>query len=116
MKNLATVPSMPPLETGAQTTDTAAAAGSRRSTPRRFAVNVASLFSVQMANMLLPLLTVPYLVRIIGPERLGLLSFSQAYIAYFTLLINYGFEMSAVRTIAAHRSDRALVDRVFSEV
>lgn len=66
--------------------------------------------------MLLPLLTVPYLVRIIGPERLGMLSFSQAYIAYFTLLINYGFEMSAVRAIAAHRSDRALVNRVFSEV
>jgi len=88
----------------------------RAPTTRRFAVNVASLFSVQLANMLLPLLTVPYLVRIIGPERLGLLSFSQAYIAYFTLLINYGFEMAAVRAIAAHRTDRQLVNRVFSEV
>lgn len=83
---------------------------------RRFAINVASLFSVQMTNMLLPLLTVPYVVRIIGPERLGLLNFSQAYIAYFTLLINYGFEMAAVRAIAADRTNRLLVDRVFSEV
>jgi PST family polysaccharide transporter len=83
---------------------------------KRLAVNVASLFSVHVANMLLPLLTVPYIVRIIGPERLGLLNFSQAYVAYFTLLINYGFELAAVRAIAARRSDRAFVDQVFSEV
>ena len=85
-------------------------------TLKRFAINVASLFSVQMANMLLPLLTVPYVVRIIGPERLGMLNFSQAYVAYFTLLINYGFELSAVRTIAANRTDKDRVNQAFSEV
>lgn len=83
---------------------------------KRFAINVASLFSVHVANMLLPLLTVPYVVRIIGPERLGLLNFSTAYIAYFTLLINYGFDMAAIRAIAAGRNDKQLVNRVFSEV
>lgn len=83
---------------------------------KRFAINVASLFSVHVANMLLPLLTVPYVVRIIGPERLGLLNFSMAFVAYFTLLINYGFEMAAVRAIAADRTNKALVNRVFSEV
>ncbi len=83
---------------------------------KRFAVNVASLFSLHVANMLLPLLTVPYVVRIIGPERLGLLNFSQAFVTYFTLLINYGFDMAAVRAIAANRTDKAVVNRVFSEV
>lgn len=87
-----------------------------KSTLKRFAINVASLFSVHVANMLLPLLTVPYVVRIIGPERLGLLNFSMAYVAYFTLLINYGFEMAAVRAIAADRTNKALVSKVFSEV
>ena len=88
------------------------------STPvlKRFAINVASLFSLHVVNMLLPLLTVPYVVRIIGPERLGLLNFSQAFIAYFTLLINYGFDMAAVRTIAANRNDKEIINRVFSEV
>lgn len=83
---------------------------------KRFAVNVASLFSLHVANMLLPLLTVPYVVRIIGPERLGLLNFSTAFVAYFTLLINYGFDMAAVRAIAANRIDQAVTNRVFSEV
>lgn len=83
---------------------------------RRFARNVLALASVQVANMLLPLATVPYLVRIIGPARLGLLSFSQAYITYFALLINYGFEISAVRAIAADRDNRANTNRIFNEV
>ncbi|RYY11278.1 MAG: flippase, partial [Cytophagaceae bacterium] len=67
---------------------------------------MASLFSVQIANFLLPLLTVPYVVRIIGPDKLGLLNFSQAYVTYFSLLINYGFDMAAVRSIAANREDK----------
>lgn len=83
---------------------------------KRFAVNVASLFSVQIANFLLPLLTVPYVVRIIGPDKLGLLNFSQAYVAYFSLLINYGFDMAAVRSIAANREDKAATNRIFSQV
>lgn len=87
-----------------------------KSVLKRFAINVASLFSVHAANMLLPLLTVPYVVRIIGPERLGMLNFSMAYVAYFTLLINYGFDTAAVRSIAADRTNKALINKVFSEV
>ena len=87
-----------------------------RSVLKRFAINVASLFSVHVANMLLPLLTVPYVVRIIGPERLGLLNFSQAYIAYFTLIINYGFDTAAVRSVATNRTDKEQISQIFSEV
>lgn len=83
---------------------------------KRFALNVASLFSVQIANFLLPLLTVPYVVRIIGPAKLGLLNFSQAYVLYFSLLINYGFDMAAVRSIAARREDKENTNRIFSQV
>jgi O-antigen/teichoic acid export membrane protein len=91
-------------------------AGLAKPTMKRFAVNVASLFSVQIANFLLPLLTVPYVVRIIGPDKLGLLNFSQAYVTYFSLLINYGFDMAAVRSIAANREDKEATNRIFSQV
>jgi PST family polysaccharide transporter len=91
-------------------------AGVAKPTMKRFAVNVASLFSVQIANFLLPLLTVPYVVRIIGPDKLGLLNFSQAYVTYFSLLINYGFDMAAVRSIAANRDDKEATNRIFSQV
>jgi len=91
-------------------------AGIAKPVMKRFAVNVASLFSVQIANFLLPLLTVPYVVRIIGPDKLGLLNFSQAYVTYFSLLINYGFDMAAVRSIAANRDDKEATNRIFSQL
>ena len=94
----------------------ASKSGFSRPVLKRLAVNVASLFSVQIANFLLPLLTVPYVVRIIGPERLGLLNFSLAYVTYFSLLINYGFDLAAVRAVAANRYDKEAVSRVYSEV
>lgn len=99
-----------------QETASASPSGFSKGTLKRFAVNVASLFSVQVANFLLPLLTVPYVVRIIGPERLGLLNFSLAYVTYFSLLINYGFDLAAVRSIAANRTDKEATSRIFSEV
>lgn len=87
-----------------------------QSKARKLSINIASLFSVQVANYLLPLLTVPFVSRIIGPERMGLLNFSQTYIYYFTLLIAYEFDVSAVRTIAANRDNKELVDQTFSQI
>lgn len=83
---------------------------------RKLSVNIASLVSVQVANYLLPLLTVPYVSRLIGPERLGLLNISLGYNHYFVLLISFGFDLSVVRLVAIHRHDNAYISRLFSEV
>lgn len=83
---------------------------------RRLSVNIASLFSVQVANYLLPLLTVPYVSRVIGPERMGLLNFSLSYNHYFVLLVSFGFDLSVVRLVAANRTDHAFVNRIFNEI
>ncbi|WP_229374806.1 flippase [Fibrella rubiginis] len=83
---------------------------------RKLSVNIASLVSVQVANYLLPLLTVPYVSRLIGPERLGLLNISLGYNHYFVLLISFGFDLSVVRLVAIHRQDTVYISRLFSEV
>lgn len=48
--------------------------------------NAASLYVIQFANYLLPLITVPYLVRVLGPEHFGLVDFGQKVTAYFLLI------------------------------
>jgi polysaccharide transporter, PST family len=70
---------------------------------RVLARNVASLYGVQFANYLLPLITIPYLTRVLGPATWGLVAFAQAFGAYTSIGIEYGFHLSATRSVAKNR-------------
>ena len=49
---------------------------------RRVVGNAASVMAVQAGSYILPLINVPYLLRVIGPEHYGLIAFSQAVMMY----------------------------------
>ena len=78
--------------------------------------NIFSLGTVQLVNYVFPLITVPYVSRIIGPESYGIINYATAFIAYFTLLIGYGFDLTATRKIARNPDDNVYVSRVFSQI
>ncbi|MEJ2630544.1 MAG: oligosaccharide flippase family protein [Acidihalobacter sp.] len=78
--------------------------------------NIVSLFVLQGANYVLPLITVPYLVRVLGPENFGRIAFAQAFIQYFVVLTDYGFNLSATRAVALVRDDPAKLSSLFSAV
>lgn len=72
---------------------------------RKLWENLASLYSVHLLNYAFPLLTLPYLARVLGAAHWGELAFAEAYAAYVTLLIEYGFGLSASRDVAQVRED-----------
>src|SRR5690348_1054042 len=74
---------------------------------RALARNIASLYGVQFANYLLPLVTIPYLTRVLGPLTWGLVAFAQAFGAYASTGIEYGFHLSATRAVAKNRDSVA---------
>src|SRR5258708_16352230 len=62
--------------------------------------NALALYGVQIAGYVIPLVTLPYLARVLRPEAFGLLLFGQSFALWASLVIEYGFGLSAAREIA----------------
>ncbi|MCF0062714.1 flippase [Dyadobacter chenwenxiniae] len=78
--------------------------------------NIISLGVVQVTNYALPLITVPVISRILGPDKFGVISYAASFMAYFTLLIGYGFDLTATRKISKDPANTSLRNQVFNEV
>lgn len=78
--------------------------------------NILSLYVIQFANYVVPLIMVPYLVRVLGPTGYGAVAFAQGFINYLMLFVEYGFELSATRRISVVRDDPVAVNRVAMHV
>ncbi len=83
---------------------------------RRVLSNFVALSIVQASNYLVPVIILPYLFRVLGDSRYGLVEFARAVSIYFLTLTDYGFSLSATREIAMNREDPAKVSEVFSAV
>jgi len=71
------------------------------------------LYGAQVAGLIVPIVTIPYLARVLRPEGFGLLVFAQSFAAWLSLVLEYGFDLSATRAVARVRGDRvALTDVV----
>ncbi|MGV3708478.1 MAG: oligosaccharide flippase family protein [Gemmatimonas sp.] len=65
--------------------------------------NFGVLASGHALGLIMPLLTVPYLARVLKPEGWAPVLVAQAMAAWLTLLLDYGFDLSATRSIAQAR-------------
>lgn len=70
----------------------------------------------QFVSVALPLVTVPYLSRVLGPEGLGIVAFSGSIVQYFTLFGGLGLALYGNRAVAQVRNDLGLRSQTFWEI
>ena len=76
--------------------------------------NLGGLYVVQIANTLLPLLTVPYLARTLGVEGFGLLSWTVAATFLVVLACDSAINGTAIRALAHRQHSPTSVQRIFT--
>lgn len=70
----------------------------------------------QLVTILLPIITIPYISRILGAEGLGKYALTNAYAQYFVLFGMLGLSMYCSREIAYVKDNKKELSKVFWEV
>lgn len=76
-------------------------------------INVLSLLAYRGASFIIPLVTLPYLARILGVEHMGLLALGLACVMYCSTISDWGFNVYTTKDIAQHRDDKLKVAQLF---
>ncbi|MDO6743437.1 oligosaccharide flippase family protein [Tenacibaculum soleae] len=78
--------------------------------------NFSYLAMIQFFNILLPLATYPYLIKVLGSKLYGEVIFAQTIATYFTIFIAYGFNISGAKDVALVRDKSDELNEVVSSI
>ena len=72
--------------------------------------------SLSVLNVLFPIITAPYISRVLGVENVGVVRFVMANVGYFALFATLGIGFYGVRELAKYRDDQAKCSQIFSSL
>ncbi|WP_142503320.1 oligosaccharide flippase family protein [Klebsiella sp. 2680] len=75
--------------------------------------NIAWLMLTQISSYIFPLLTLPYLIRVLGINNYGVYALILAYSQYFLLLVDFGYNLTATRDVALNKHDPIKLSKVY---
>lgn len=78
--------------------------------------NFSYLSALQILTLILPLITYPYLIRVLGKEVYGLVIIAQTVVSYLAILVNFGFNISATKEISIYRDNKEQLSKVTSSI
>lgn len=71
---------------------------------------------LQVINYTLPLITIPYLVRVVGVEKYGLIAFALSIAALIQIICDYGFNLSATKDIVNYKNNVSKISAINTSV
>ncbi len=79
-------------------------------------VNMFNLLMLQGINYLYPIITLPYLYRMLGVGNMGVVAIAQSMMQFFITFVDYGFDLTATKAISRNRDNKEEVARIFHYV
>lgn len=79
---------------------------------KRTAKNTIMLYVMAVAKLIFPLLTLPYLTRVLSEESYGLVTYVKACMTYMQLIIDFGFILSSVKDIVNAEGDKEKIGSI----
>lgn len=70
----------------------------------------------QVVSLITPLVTAPYVARVLGAEGVGIYSYTQSIVIYFTLIGGLGSNTHGRREIASSRDNQQKMSNLFYEI
>ncbi|AXY74442.1 flippase [Paraflavitalea soli] len=78
--------------------------------------NLVYNYILSASQVLLPIVSIPYVSRILTPEGIGRVSFIDSFTYYFITIAEFGMVVYGMREIARHRDDREARGKLVSEL
>lgn len=76
--------------------------------------NALALIILQGINYIIPLITLPYLVRVLGPTEYGNVGIAFSIIQYAILFTDFGFNLSISRKIAQNQTNKMIISELYT--
>lgn len=73
-------------------------------------------FIKTFSSIIFPLITFPYVSRVLLPEYVGKYNFANTYVSYFSLIASLGVTTYAIRECSIVRDDKKKLERVASQI
>jgi PST family polysaccharide transporter len=78
--------------------------------------NFVSQSAINLVVLIIPFFTLPYLLRVIGIEKFGLIALATSLISYFITIVDYSFNITATRDVAKHQHSYNQLCLIYSKV
>jgi PST family polysaccharide transporter len=76
--------------------------------------NIGYLALAQIGTYLLPLITIPYISRTVGVSNYGLIEYATVAMLYFISIVEFSFNTTSTRKIAANRNNFKKISLIYS--
>lgn len=79
---------------------------------KRMIKNSTMMFIMNLAKMVFPFITLPYLTRVLSTNAYGTVAYVKTMMSYMQIIVDFGFALSATRDIVQAKSDATKLNLV----